>query len=86
MHGASLANIAFSKIGTKIVELSFGIPQAGHYLHLAKSLELDYFGIRLRQNSRSFGATEVSLPEGGVDEIVQVVIEGLKQAERRDEL
>ncbi len=84
VHGASLANIAFSKIGTTIVELCFGIPQAGHYLHLAQSLELKYYGIRLRQNSRSFGATEVSLPEGGVDEVVNVVIEGLKRAERID--
>ena len=84
VHCASLANIAFSRTGTTIVELGFEIPQAGHYLHLAKSLELKYVGIRLRPNSRSFGATEVSLPEGGVDKIANAVMEGLKRAERMD--
>lgn len=84
VHGASLANIAFCRIGTTIIELGFGIPQAAHYLHLASSLELDYVGVRLRQNSRSFGATEVSLPEGGVDEVVNSVIKGLKLYEGMD--
>jgi tetratricopeptide (TPR) repeat protein len=84
VHGASLANIAFSRKGTTVIEIGFGIPQAGHYLHLAESLELKYVGIRLKQNSRSFGAIEVSLPEGGVDEIANAVVEGLERAERRD--
>lgn len=79
MHGASLANIAFCQKGTTVVEMGFNIPQAGHYLHLANSLELNYVGIRLQKNSRSFGATEVSVGEFGVDEVANAVIEGLKQ-------
>ena len=79
VHGASLANIAFCQKGTTVVEMGFNIPQAGHYLHLANSLELNYVGIRLQKNSRSFGATEVSVGEGGVDFVTNAVIEGLKQ-------
>jgi len=88
VHGASLANIAFSRKGTTVIEIGFGIPQAGHYLHLAESLELNYVGIRLKKNSRSFGATEVSLPEAGVDNIANAVVEGLLRNKRRgpDEL
>jgi capsular polysaccharide biosynthesis protein len=84
VHGASLANIAFSRKGTTVIEIGFGIPQAGHYLHLAESLELNYVGIRLKKNSRSFGATEVSLPEAGVDNIANAVVEGLLRNKRRD--
>lgn len=79
VHGASLANIVFCQKGTTVVEMGFNIPQAGHYLHIANSLELNYVGIRLQKNSRSFGATEVSVGEGGVDEVANAVIEGLKQ-------
>lgn len=78
VHGASLANIAFCQ-NCSVVEMGFNIPQAGHYLHLANSLELNYVGIRLQKDSRSFGATEVSVGEGGVDEVANAVIEGLKQ-------
>ena len=88
VHGASLSNIAFSRKGTTVIEMGFDIPQAGHYLHLARSLELRYVGIRLEPNSRSFGAIELALREGGVDEILDAVFEGLKRGETKggDEL
>ena len=81
VHGASLANIAFSQAGTTIVEMGFeALPQASHYRHLSLSLGLNHMDIFLTKDSRSLGATEVQLRLGGLNEVVGAVVEGLERA------
>ncbi len=84
VHGASLANIAFSKMGTTVVEMGLeGLPQASHYRHLSRSLGLNHVDVFLTKDSRSLGATEVQLRLGGVNEVVGAVVEGLDNAMKR---
>mmetsp|Transcript_5011 Transcript_5011/g.11110 ORF Transcript_5011/g.11110 Transcript_5011/m.11110 type:complete len:195 (-) Transcript_5011:16-600(-) len=84
VHGASLANIVFSEVGTTVVEMGLeGLPQASHYRHLSQSLGLEHVDVFLMKDSRSLGATEVQLRLGGMNEVVGAVVEGLDNASKR---
>lgn len=80
VHGASLANIAFSRPDTTIVELGLeGLPQASHYRHVSNSLGLKHVDVFLSKDPRSLGATEVKLRKGGLEKVLNAVGSGLKQ-------
>ncbi|KAL7483199.1 hypothetical protein ACHAW6_008843 [Cyclotella cf. meneghiniana] len=84
VHGASLANVAFCRPGTTVVELGFeGLPQASHYRHLSSALGLKHVDVWLERDSRSLGATHVELRPGGVQKVVDAVVTGLLQKLRR---
>ncbi|KAL3802132.1 hypothetical protein ACHAWO_004225 [Cyclotella atomus] len=81
VHGASLANIAFSKPGTRVIELGFeGLPQASHYRHISIALGLKHVDVWLEKDSRSLGATQVKLRAGGVQKVFDSVVDGLQDA------
>jgi hypothetical protein len=51
--GASLANIAFSRPGTTVIEMGFeSLPQASHYRHLSSALGLNHVDVWLERDAR----------------------------------
>ena len=85
IHGAALANIAFTRTGTTVIELGFeGLPQASHYRHMSSALGLNHVDVFLTKDARSLGAQEVALRDGGLDNVLSAVEEGLKRADHSD--
>eukprot|EP00956_Cyclotella_meneghiniana_P016046 scaffold25098_cov64-Cyclotella_meneghiniana.AAC.9 len=75
VHGASLANIAFSKPGVTVIEMGFeGLPQASHYRHLSNALGLQHVDVWLERDHRSLGATQVRLRPEGMQEVINAVV------------
>ena len=84
VHGASLANIAFSRPGTTVVEMGMeSLPQASHYRHLSQSLGLKHVDVFLAKDARSLGATKVQLRKGGLEEVVSAVKEALMESKSK---
>eukprot|EP00804_Cyclotella_cryptica_P025085 CCRYP_016555-RB/>CCRYP_016555-RB protein AED:0.25 eAED:0.25 QI:37/1/1/1/0.66/0.5/4/725/769 len=80
VHGAALANIAFCTHGSTVIELGFeSLPQASHYRHLSSALGLKHVDVWLERDSRSLGATQVKLRQGGAQEVVDAIVTGLRQ-------
>lgn len=80
-HGEALVNSIFSRPGTTVIEMGFeSVPQASQYRHLSTSLGLKHVDINLTKDSRSFGAAEYMLREGGLEDVVEAVLDGLRDA------
>ena len=80
-HGEALVNSIFARPGTTVIEMGFeSVPQASQYRHLSTSLGLKHVDIYLAKDSRSFGAAEYKLREGGLKDVVEAVLDGLRDA------
>ena len=80
-HGEALVNSIFSRPGTTVIEMGFeSVPQASQYRHLSTSIGLKHVNINLAKDSRSFGGAEYKLREGGLKDVKDAVLDGLRGA------
>lgn len=73
VHGGALTNLMFATAGTKVFEVGFESPFAGHYRHVAAAMDLVLTLLPLSADARGMGADRVELAGDGVTGALAVV-------------